>query len=64
MEYHIFHYPGLTFILVGVPLRALLKGTNNGENLKMAVGQQILSTSFACAVNHVAEDELEEDVLQ
>jgi hypothetical protein len=25
----------------------------------MAVGQQILSTSFARAVNHAAEDELE-----
>jgi hypothetical protein len=63
-EYHIFHYPGLTFILAGVPLRALLKGINNGESLKMAVGQQILSTSFARAINHGAEDELEEDVLQ
>jgi hypothetical protein len=30
LEYHIFHYPGLTFILDGVPLRALLKGTDNG----------------------------------
>jgi hypothetical protein len=30
----------------------------------MAVGQQILSTSFARAINHGAEDELEEDVLQ
>jgi hypothetical protein len=29
----------------------------------MAVGQQILSTSFTHAVNHVVEDELEEDVL-
>jgi hypothetical protein len=38
--------------------------TNNGESIKMAVGQQILSTSFARAVNHAAEDELEEDVLQ
>jgi hypothetical protein len=27
-------------------------------------GQQILSTSFARVVNHAAEDELEEDVLQ
>jgi hypothetical protein len=61
---YIFHYPGLTFILVGVPLRSLLKGADNGESLKMAVGQLILSTSFAHAVNHVAEDELEEDVLQ
>jgi hypothetical protein len=64
LEYHIFHYPGPTFILVGVPLYALLKGTNNGESLKMVVGQQILSTSFTCAINHAAEDELEEDVLQ
>jgi hypothetical protein len=30
----------------------------------MAVGQQILLTSFARVVNHAAEDELEEDVLQ
>jgi hypothetical protein len=59
-----FHYPGPTFILVGVPLRALLKGTDNGESLKMVVGQQILSTSFAHAIHHVEEDELEEDVLQ
>jgi hypothetical protein len=51
LEYHIFHHPGLTFILVGVPLRALLRGTDNGECLKMAVG-------------HAAEDELEEDLLQ
>jgi hypothetical protein len=51
-------------VLVGVPLHALLKGTNNGESLKMVVGQQILLTSFAHAINHVAEDELEEDVLQ
>jgi hypothetical protein len=64
LEYHIFHYPGPTFILVGVPLRALLKGINNGESLKMAVGQQILSTSFTRAVNHAAKDELKEDVLQ
>jgi hypothetical protein len=30
----------------------------------MAVGRQEFSTSFACAVNHVAEDELEEDLIQ
>jgi hypothetical protein len=64
LRYHIFHYPGPTFILVGVPLHALLKGTDNGESLKMAVGQQILSTSFTRAVNHATKDELEEDVLQ
>jgi hypothetical protein len=63
LEYHIFYYPGLTFILVGVPLYTLLKGTDNGESLKMAVGQQILLTSFAHAVNHAAQDEIEEDVL-
>jgi hypothetical protein len=64
LEYHIFHYPGPTIVLVGVPLCALLKGTDNGESLKMAVGQQILSTSFTRAIHHAAEDELEEDVLQ
>jgi hypothetical protein len=64
LVYHIFHYPGPTFILVGVPLRALLKGSDNGESLKMAVGQQIISTSFARVINHAAEDELEENVLQ
>jgi hypothetical protein len=63
MEYHIFHYPGPTFILVGVPLRALLKETDNGESMKMVVGQQILSTSFTRVVNPAAKDELEEDVL-
>jgi hypothetical protein len=64
LVYYIFHYPGPTFILVGVPFCALLKGTDNGESLKMIVEQQILSTSFACAINHAAKDELEEDVLQ
>jgi hypothetical protein len=42
----------------------LLRGTDNGECLKMAVGHQEFSTSFAHAINHVAEDELEEDLLQ
>jgi hypothetical protein len=64
LEYHIFHHPGPTFILVGVPLCTLLRGTKNGECLKMAVGRQESSTSFARAVNHEAEDELEEDLLQ
>jgi hypothetical protein len=64
LEYHIFHHLGLTFILVGVPLCALLRGTNNGECLKMAVRHQEFSTSFARVVNHVSEDELEEDLLQ
>jgi hypothetical protein len=64
LEYHIFHHHGPTFILVGVPLRALLRGTDNGECLKMVVGHQEFSTSFARIVNHAAKDELEEDLLQ
>jgi hypothetical protein len=64
LEYHIFHHPSPTFILVGVPLRALLRGTDNGECLKMAVGHQEFLTSFTRAVNHVGKDELEEDLLQ
>jgi hypothetical protein len=64
LEYHIFHHPSPTFILVGFPLRALLRGINNGECLKMAVGHQEFLTSFTHAVNHAAEDELEEDLLQ
>jgi hypothetical protein len=64
LVYHIFHHPSLTIILVAIPLCAMLRGTNNGECLKMAVGHQEFSTSFARAVNRVAEDELEEDVLQ
>jgi hypothetical protein len=64
LGYHIFHHPCPTFILVGVPLRALLRGTDNGECLIMEVGCQEFSTSFASAVNHAAEDEVEEDLLQ
>jgi hypothetical protein len=64
LEYHIFHHLGPTFILVGVPLHALLRGTDNGECLKMAVGLQEFSTSFIHTVNHAAEDKLEEDLLQ
>jgi hypothetical protein len=64
LKYHIFHHPGLTFILVGVPLCALLRWADNGECLKMVVGHQEFSTSFAHAVNHAAEDELEGDLLQ
>jgi hypothetical protein len=64
LEYHIFHHPGPTFIIVGVPLHALLRGTDNGECLKMAVGRQEFSTSFVRTVNHAYEDELEEDLLQ
>jgi hypothetical protein len=64
LEYHIFHHPGPTFILVEFSLRALLRRIDNGECLKMAVGHQEFSTSFARTINHVAEDELEEDLLQ
>jgi hypothetical protein len=64
LEYHIFHHLSPTFILVGVPLHTLLRGTVNGECLKMAVGHQEFSTSFAHAINHAVEDELEEDLLQ
>jgi hypothetical protein len=64
LEHHIFHLPVPTFILVGVPLHALLRGTDNGECLKIAVGRQEFLASFARAVNHVAEVELEEDLLQ
>jgi hypothetical protein len=64
LQYHIFHHTGLTFILVGVPLHALLRGIDNGECLKMAMGHQEFSTSFARTVNHVGEDKPEEDLLQ
>jgi hypothetical protein len=64
LEYHIFHHPGPTVILVGVPLHALLRGTNNCECLKMAMGHQKFSTSFTLIVNHAAEDEPGEDLLQ
>jgi hypothetical protein len=64
LEYHIFHHPSLTFILVGVPLHAFLRGTDNGKCLKMAMGHQEFSTSFAHIVNHAAKDDLEEDLLQ
>jgi hypothetical protein len=53
----------MTFTLVGVPLRALFRGADNGECLKMAVGQQEFSSSFTRTINHAAEDELGEDLL-
>jgi hypothetical protein len=64
LEYHIFYHPGLTFILVEVPLYAFLRGADIGECLKMALGHQEFLTSFVCIVNHATEDELEEDLLQ
>jgi hypothetical protein len=63
LEFHIFHHPSPTFIRVGVPLRSLLRGTDNGECLNMGVGHQELSTSFARAINHATENELEVDLL-
>jgi hypothetical protein len=63
LVYHIFHCPSPTFTVVGVPLRALLRGADDGECLKMAVGQQEFSTSFARTVNHASKDELGEDLL-
>jgi hypothetical protein len=63
LEYHIFHCPSSTFTLVGAPLRALLRGADDGECLKMVVGQQEFLTSFARTVNHAAVDKLEEDLL-
>jgi hypothetical protein len=63
LEYHILHCPSPTFTVVGVPLRALLRGADNSECLKMVVGQQEFSTSFAITVNHVAENKLGEDLL-
>jgi hypothetical protein len=63
LEYHIFHRPSPIFTLLGVPLCALLRGANDGECLKMVVGQQEFSTSFAHTVNHVVEDELGEGLL-
>jgi hypothetical protein len=64
LEHQIFHHPGSTFILIGVPLHALLRGINYGECLKMAVGHPEFSTSFTCDINHAAKDELEEDLFQ
>jgi hypothetical protein len=63
LEYHIFHNPSPTFIIIGVPLCALLRGADNDECLNMAVGHQEFLASFARAINHAAEDELEEDLL-
>jgi hypothetical protein len=41
-----FHHPGPSFILIRDRLYALLRGTDNGECLKMAMGHQEFSTSF------------------
>jgi hypothetical protein len=44
------------------PLHALLRGTDDGECMKMAVGHQEFSTSFTRDVNQAAKGELEEDL--
>jgi hypothetical protein len=64
LEYHIFYKPGPTFILIGVPLHALLRGADDCEHLKLAIGRIELSTNFSQSINHMAEDELEEDPLR
>jgi hypothetical protein len=46
------------------PSPRILRGTDNGECMKMVVGHQECSTSLARTVNHVADDDLEEDLLQ
>jgi hypothetical protein len=64
LEYHIFYKPGPTFILIGVPLCALLRGADDGGNLKLAIGHNEFSISFSRTINHAIEEELEEDPLQ
>jgi hypothetical protein len=63
LEYHIFCNPGPTFVLIGVPIHALLRGADNGEHLKLAIRCIDLSTSFFWSINRMAEEELEEDPL-
>jgi hypothetical protein len=55
---------GVVAITTTIEGSKMCLGTNNGECLKMAVGHQEFSTSFTCVVNYVAEDELEDDLLQ
>jgi hypothetical protein len=64
LEYHIFYKYGPTFILIGVPLRAPLRGADGGEHLKLTVEHIELLTSFSRSINHMVEEELEEDPLQ
>ena len=60
LEYHIFYKPGPTFILIGVPLRALPRGADEGDNLKLAMGSKEFLISFSRSTIHTAEEELEE----
>jgi hypothetical protein len=56
--------PGATFVFIGVPLCALLRGANEGGRLKLAIGHKEFSTNFSCTINHAVKEELEEDHLQ
>jgi hypothetical protein len=40
LEYHIFYKPDPTFILIGVPLYALLQGADEGGHLKLEIGHK------------------------
>jgi hypothetical protein len=64
LEYHIFYKPGPTFVLIGVPLRALLRGADEGGRLKLAIGHKEFLTNFSHTINHAIVEELEEDPLQ
>jgi hypothetical protein len=56
--------PGPTIILIGVPLHVVLRGADDGEHLKLAIGCIELSTSYSQSINHMAKEELEDDPLQ
>jgi hypothetical protein len=64
LEYHIFYTHGPTFVLIGVPLDAILRGIDRGGRLKLAIGNKEFLTNFSCTINHVVKEELEEDPLQ
>jgi hypothetical protein len=61
LEYHIFYKPGATFVLIGVPVHALLRAAHDGGHLLLAIGHKELSTNFSRTFNHAVEVELEED---
>jgi hypothetical protein len=60
----VFYKLGPTFVLIGVPLRAFLRGADNGGHLKLAIGHKEYMTNFSHTSNHAVEEELEEDPLQ
>jgi hypothetical protein len=43
LEYHIFDNLGPTFILIGIPLRALLRGEGEGGELKLSGGNHVFN---------------------